>query len=389
MSTPQHPAHLPVPPAEAQAVSARLTASIAEDLSARGGWMSFARFMELALYAPGMGYYSAGSRKFGADGDFVTGPELSPLFGRCVARQLAEWIGQGIPDIVEIGAGSGALAADILRELAALERLPERYLILEVSADLRERQQATLEQRAGPWRDRVQWLEVLPAHLQAAVIGNEVLDAIPTQIVRMRGGELQEIGVALDSAGSFAWSPRPAQGELLAAARDLALPDGYRTEVNLAARAFVRSFARLLDRGVLIFIDYGFPARELYHPQRAQGTLMCHYRHHAHDDPLVLAGLQDITAHVDFTAAAHAGVAAGMEVLGYANQAHFLVNCGITDLLGEVSPDDARTYAPLAAHAQQLLAPSEMGELFKVLALGKGIAGPARGFARGDKSHTL
>jgi len=386
---PQHPAHLPVPPADAQALSGRLTAFIAEDLRARGGWISFARFMELALYAPGMGYYSAGSRKFGAAGDFVTGPELSPLFGRCIARQLAELVAQGVPDIVEVGAGSGALAADILRELAALERLPERYLILEVSADLRERQQATLAERAGPWRDRVQWLEVLPAHLHAVVLGNEVLDAIPTQIVRMQGSGLQEIGVTLDEAGALVWAPRPAQGELLVAARELALPDGYQTEVNLAARAFVQSFARLLDRGMLLLVDYGFPARELYHPQRAQGTLMCHYRHHAHDDPLVLVGLQDITAHVDFTAVAHAGVAAGMEVLGYANQAHFLINCGITDLLSGVSPDDVHTYAPLAAHAQQLLSPTEMGELFKVIALGKGIAGPLRGFARGDKSHTL
>ena len=381
--------HPPSPSVEAQALSARLAALIAEDLRARDNWINFARFMELALYAPGIGYYSAGSRKFGAAGDFVTGPELSPLFGRCIARQLAELIGQGIPSIVEVGAGSGALAADILRELAALGKLPERYLILEVSADLRERQRATLAERAAPWCDRVQWLEVLPAPLPAVVIGNEVLDAIPTQIVRMHGGELQEIGVAIDDAGAFVWAERPARGELLAAARELALPDGYQTEVNLAARAFVQSFARLIDRGALLFIDYGFPARELYHPQRAQGTLMCHYRHRAHGDPLVMVGLQDVTAHVDFTAVAHAGVAAGMEVLGYTNQAHFLINCGITDLLSEVSPDDAHAYAPLAAQAQQLLSPTEMGELFKVIALGKGVAGPLRGFARGDKSHTL
>ncbi|HET7157690.1 MAG TPA: SAM-dependent methyltransferase, partial [Burkholderiales bacterium] len=227
VSLPPHLAHLPPPSPEAQAVSTRLSALIASDIHARGGWISFAHYMELALYAPGLGYYSAGSRKFGAGGDFVTAPELSSLFGRCLGRQVAELLEQGVPDVLEVGAGSGALAADLLRELAACERLPERYLILEVSGDLRERQRATIAERAGAYVDRVQWLEVLPARLNAVVIGNEVLDAIPTHVVRVRDGAVHEVGVAAGDGPAFSWSLRPADDEVLAAARALALPDGY------------------------------------------------------------------------------------------------------------------------------------------------------------------
>ena len=389
VSTPSHLAHLPAPPAEALAASERLNALVKEDIAAHAGWVSFARFMEWALYAPGLGYYSAGSRKFGAAGDFVTAPELSPLFGRCLARQLAELLDEGLPDVLEIGAGTGALAAEILAELAALGRLPQRYLILEVSADLRERQRATLAARVPDALARVQWLEVLPGPLEAVMIGNEVLDAIPTHLVRIEHGRVMEVGVTVSDAGAYAWAARPAEGELLAAARELDVPEGYETEINLAARAFVGSFARLLRRGAMLFIDYGFPARELYHPQRAQGTLMCHYRHHVHDDPLHWVGLQDITSHVDFSAVAQAAQAAGAALLGYASQAQFLINCGITDLLGAVSPEDVRAYAPLAGQAQVLLSPAEMGELFKVIAFGRGIAGPLCGFARGDKRHAL
>jgi SAM-dependent MidA family methyltransferase len=224
--------------------------------------------------------------------------------------------------------------------------------------------------------------------VNAILVANEVLDAIPTHVVRTRDGLVEELGVAL-KADSFERSYRPAGGELLATAIALDLPDDYETEINLAARAFVRSFARLLGRGVLLFIDYGFPAGEYYHPQRSRGTLMCHYRHHAHDDPFALVGLQDITSHVDFTAMAGAGVDAGLRVLGYTTQAQFLVNCGITDILAGTPADDARIYAPLAAQAQKLLSPAEMGELFKVLALGRGIEKPLLGFARGDRVHTL
>jgi SAM-dependent MidA family methyltransferase len=294
-------------------------------------------------------------------------------------------------DVLELGAGSGALAAGLLTELARVDRMPRRYFVLEVSADLRARQHARLEAITPHVRERVHWLDVLPDGLDATIIANEVLDAIPVHIVRSRAGEIDELGVTIAGhASPFERSYRPAAGDVLRAAKALALPpDNYETEVSLAAPALVKSLARVLDRGALVFIDYGFPAREYYHPQRSRGTLMCHYRHHAHDDPFALVGLQDITSHVDFTAIASAGADAGLEVLGYTTQAQFLVNLGITDLLGETPADTTRAYAPLAAQAQKLLSPSEMGELFKVLALGRGISEPLAGFVRGDRTHTL
>jgi len=299
--------------------------------------------MELALYAPGLGYYSAGSRKLGRDGDFVTAPEISSLFGRCLARQVAQLIELGFRDVLEIGAGSGALAADILRELAALDRMPDRYLILEVSADLRDRQGNRLAESARELAGKVSWLDTLPASFSGTMIANEVLDAIPVHIVRKTGSTIEELGITRCSGGStFAFGYRGADGALLKRARELDLPDDYQTEIHLAMPAFVRSFARMLQSGAILFMDYGFPAREYYHPQRSHGTLMCHYRHHAHSEPLCLVGLQDITTHVDFTAVAVAGVSAGLEVYGYTNQAQFLINCGITDILSETPADEVR-----------------------------------------------
>jgi SAM-dependent MidA family methyltransferase len=390
VNLPPHLAHLPPPSAEAQAVSDRLAQLIAGEIAAGGGWISFARYMELALYAPGLGYYSAGSRKLGRDGDFVTAPEFTGLFGRSLARQLSELIEQGFTDILEIGAGSGALAADLLPELAALDRAPDHYLILEVSGDLRERQRARLAERAPDQAGKVRWLDVLPGNFSGIIIGNEVLDAIPVHVVRMHGSAVEELGVTRGTQDAF-FAPdyRMAGGEILSLARNLDLPDGYETEIHLTMRAFVRSFARILQRGVILFIDYGFPAREYYHPQRSRGTLMCHYRHHAHADPLCLPGLQDITAHVDFTAVAKTATASGLEILGYATQAQFLINCGITDILGATPGAEVPAYARLAAQAQKLLSPAEMGELFKVIALGRGVRPPLLGFRRGDRSHTL
>lgn len=387
---PQHLAHLPPPSPAAYALGAELARQIRTAIEAAGGWLSFARYMELALYAPSLGYYSAGSTKLGPAGDFITAPELSPLFGQCLGRQVGQLVAAGIPDVLEVGAGSGVLAADLLETLAALDRLPARYLILEVSGELRERQRARIARRVPRLVDRVHWLEVLPRSLSAVFIANEVLDAIPTQIVRTRNGEIDELGVSLSEDGErFERRYRPASGELEKATLALDLPDDYETEINLAAQAFVKSFAARIERGALLFIDYGFPAAEYYDPQRSRGTLMCHYHHHAHEDPFVLAGLQDITAHVDFTAIADAGTELGFSVLGYTTQAQFLVNCGITDILSGTSPDAVRAYAPLASQAQKLLSPGEMGERFKVLALGRGIAVPLSGFARGDRTHTL
>jgi SAM-dependent MidA family methyltransferase len=382
--------HLPAPPAAAQALSAELERHIGATIEASGGWISFARYMELALYAPGLGYYSAGSTKLGGAGDFVTAPELTPLFARTLARQVADLIDTGLSEIIEVGAGSGALAADLLQALAAMDRLPQRYSILELSADLRERQRTRICQVAPHLAKRVQWIELLPRAAKAIVLANEVLDAIPAHVIRRHHGAIEELGVRLGAArDKLEREYRRAHGALLAAAAALDLPDGYETEVNLAARAFTRTLGAAISRGAVLFIDYGFPAAEYYHRERSGGTLMCHYRHHAHDDPFVLIGLQDITAHVDFSAIADAAVDAGMDVLGFTSQAQFLVNCGITEILGDASPDDVRSYAPLVAHAQKLLAPSEMGELFKVLALGRGVSEPLRGFASGDRTHRL
>lgn len=390
MVIPPHLAHLPRPPAEARALSDRLTALIAGEIAARGGWISFARYMELALYAPGLGYYSAGAHKLGAPGDFVTAPEISPLFGRTLARQIAELIRHGLTDILELGAGSGALAAQLLAELEALGASPRSYSILEVSADLRSRAQELLAQRVPRRAGSVRWLERLPESFNGLVFGNEVLDALPAHVVATRAGGIDELGVAAGAAEAcFAWAPGAPDAEVAAAGAALGLPAGYTTEINLIARALVCTVGGLLERGVILFIDYGFPAREYYHWQRCQGTLMCHYRHHAHADPFCLVGLQDITIHVDFTAVARAAEAAGLAVLGYTTQAQFLVNCGITDILSGTPADNVRAYAPLAAQAQKLLSPSEMGELFKVIALGKNVAEPLLGFRSGDKSALL
>ncbi|MEQ1772945.1 MAG: SAM-dependent methyltransferase [Burkholderiales bacterium] len=389
MIIPPHLSHLPLPSPEAQAFSDKLSALIAGEIQASGSWISFARYMELALYAPGLGYYSAGSRKLGADGDFVTAPEMSPLFARCITRQLAQLHADGLCSVLEVGAGSGALAAELLLEMETLGCAPDSYLILELSGDLRERQHELISRRAPALLNRVHWLDILPTQFEGVILANEVLDATPAHLIHASDSGIGEMGVAIRNADGFERAQRPATGELLHAASTLSLASGYETEINLTARALVISLARLLTRGVMLFIDYGFPAREFYHPQRSSGTLMCHYRHHAHDDPFAFIGLQDITTHVDFSAVAAAAQLGGAEILGYATQAQFLINCGITDLLSATPASNARAYAPLAAQAQKLLSPAEMGELFKVIALGKTVDAPLLGFSRGDKSHSL
>ena len=342
-----------------------------DEIGRSGGWISFARYMELALYDPGLGYYTSGARKFGAGGDFVTAPELGPLFGRTLARQLQDL---AMP-VLEFGAGSGALAGTLL-DHAAID-----YRILETSGELRARQQARVGSRAT-------WLERLPERIRGVVLANEVVDAMPAHAVAWRDEGIMERGVAL-LGDRLAWSERPASGSLLEAARALSVPAPYESEIGLVARAWMREVASRLEEGVIFVIDYGFPAREYYHPQRAAGTLMCHYRHTAHADPFAHPGDEDITTHVDFSALAEAAVEAGLEVLGYATQAQFLVNCGITEVLGEANVENALHYAPIAAEAQKLLSPAEMGELFKVLAVGKGVRQPLMGFRSGNRSATL
>jgi SAM-dependent MidA family methyltransferase len=383
------PAPLPAPSAEATQHSARLTEFIRSDIKAQGGWISFARYMELALYTPGLGYYTAGAHKFGAAGDFITAPELSPLFGRTLARQAAEIMAQSSPHILELGAGSGKLAVDMLAELEQLCNLPDSYTILEVSADLRARQQALLHERLPHLQDRVRWLDTLPERFSGAIIANEVLDALPVHLLHWRDSTITERGVVCGEHG-FIWDERAiTDTALLDAAAQIAVPDDYVSEICLAARGLVNSLAQRLDQGAMLFVDYGFGAREYYHPQRSSGTLMCHYRHHAHDDPFFLPGLQDITAHVNFTGIAECAIDANLELMGYTTQALFLINGGIADLLKEISPENLRDYLPLSAQLQKLTSPAEMGELFKVIALGKKQADPLSGFGRGDLIRLL
>jgi SAM-dependent MidA family methyltransferase len=342
---------------------------IRAEIAAAGGWISFARYMELALHEPGLGYYSRGARQFGAEGDFVTAPELGSLFGRTLARQIRDLPFQ---KILELGAGSGALAETLLKEL------DHEYFILETSGALRERQ----AQRLG---SKVRFLERLPERFRGVVIANEVADAIPVHALAWRTNGVMERGVT----ERLSWEDRPAMGEVLREARAIDVPAPYESELGLAARGWMRSLAACLEQGVILVVDYGFPRHEYYHPQRSMGTLMCHTRHRAHGDPFLHPGEQDITAHVDFSALAAAAREAGREVLGYATQAQFLVNCGITEVLAQANLDNALRYAPIAAEAQQLLSPAEMGELFKVLAVGRGVKQPLMGFSRGERSHTL
>jgi SAM-dependent MidA family methyltransferase len=277
-----------------------------------------------------------------------------------------------------------------LRELKRLDRLPRCYAILDVSPDLAERQRETLRNAVPALAERVQWLDALPARIRGVVLGNEVLDALPVALVGTHAGEIDEIGVTWESASQrFVWTRRAANGELRRAAEALVLPDGYTTEVHLAARALVRTIGDALEHGIALFIDYGFPRREYYHPQRSTGTLMCHYRHHAHPDPLWMVGLQDITSHLDFTALADAAADVGLETLGYTTQAHFLIACGILDRLSAYDPNDAAVYARVCAGVQPLLSPAEMGELFKVIAFGRGVAKPLLGFRTTDRSARL
>lgn len=384
--------NLPAPTPDAIAHSQRLYQAIVDDMAATDGWISFAYFMEQLLYRPGLGYYAAGARKFGAAGDFVTAPEISALFGRALARQVAQILTQSAPFVLEVGAGSGRLAADLLLELECLGALPECYFILDLSADLRERQQQTLAAEAPHLLSRVSWLDYLPEHFSGVVLANELLDAMPAHIVAWREKGIFERGVALDAAGQFFWQERPASGALLAAARQIGeqcqLPPGFESEISLAAASWAAEWGHRLDRGALLLIDYGFPRREFYHQQRGRGTLMCHYRHHAHPDPFYLPGLQDVTVHVDFTAVIAGAHGAGLDLLGYTSQGQFLLNCGILDLLGGL-PNGTPEYIRAAGAVNTLLMPHEMGELFKVIAIGRGVGDTLLGFASGDQGWRL
>jgi SAM-dependent MidA family methyltransferase len=388
---------LPEPSADERAVSIELCRRIHDEIRANEGWISFSRFMELALYAPGLGYYSGGAQKFGASGDFITAPELTPLFAHTLAAQAEQIMAAATTQILEVGAGSGALAAELLLELERRGSLPERYQILELSGELRMRQQQTIALRAPQLTQRVAWLDRLPSAFAGLVLANEVLDAMPVALVDWQPQQtdpsgkphILERGVSVDEDDNFIWTSRPAQDSLLQEAQALDVAPPYTSEIGLAARAWLSEWGRILTRGALLLFDYGHPQAEYYHPQRSKGTLMCHYRHRVHDDPLWWPGLNDITAHVDFTAVAEAGFEAGLEVLGYTSQAQFLFNCGITGVLDRLPDKTGRDYLREAGSVGKLISPNEMGERFKVVALGRDIREPLLGFARGDRTHTL
>jgi SAM-dependent MidA family methyltransferase len=381
---------LPLPDKDAAAASQALCSAIRTEIEHSSGGISFARFMELALFAPDLGYYSGGSAKLGKDGDFTTAPEMTHLFGQSLANFAIPVLAQTGPRILEFGAGTGKLARDILTELAAQGVALECYAIVELSGELRARQQEAL--RDFP---QVQWLDGFPHSWDGVVVGNEVLDAMPVHLAAKRADGWREQLVTIRD-GAFAWQDGAPDAALQAQiARQIPhaeqLHEGYLTELHGTACGFMATLGAMLARsraGAAILFDYGFPAHEFYFPDRDQGTLMCHYRHHAHPDPFYLPGLQDITAHVDFTAMALAAQDAGAEVLAYMSQAHFLLAAGIGELLLRTDPSDVLAYMPQANALQKLVSPAEMGELFKVLVVGKGVQ-LAPAMLAADRSHRL
>ncbi|WP_018233492.1 class I SAM-dependent methyltransferase [Thioalkalivibrio thiocyanodenitrificans] len=391
------PHALPEPDAAARETGERLLQCLRGEIDRAGGFLPFRRYMELALYAPGLGYYAAGSRKLGAGGDFTTAPETSPLFARCLARQVAqvlEHLGGG--DVLEFGAGSGVLAVDMLRALESLDRLPGRYLILELSPDLRARQQQAVAGLPDALRERVRWLDALPeaGALRGVVLANEVLDAMPVEVFTWTPDGVREKGVTWDGH-ALAWAGRPAGPELAAAVQRLRSETGghwapgYTSERNPGLSAWVSAVSDALDAGLILLIDYGYPRHEYYSAERSQGTLMGHYRHRALTDPLILPGLADLTAHVDFTAVAEAGLAAGLEVAGYTTQAWFLIGAGLDAAFQEAASEDPRAQIALAGQVRQLTLPGEMGERFQAMALTRGVPVPLTGFAGRDLRERL
>lgn len=437
----------PIPSAEARQASARLTERIAARIRDAGGWIGFDAFMQAALYEPGLGYYSGGAAKFGPAGDFVTAPEISGLFGACIATQCAQWFAQVPARVLEFGAGSGALAADLLGELARLGHPQVDYAIVEVSGELRERQQRTLRERVPALAGQVRWLDRWPDEIEGVVLGNELLDAMSARAFRLREGRVFERGVVLASAPAdavaalesvvqaggisasgvangmasasapasasasasasadaalpprFAWAERPADPAFETAVRarlqapiadaEGFWPDDYGSELGEQAQAWIAEAARRLRRGAMLLLDYGFPAGEFYHPQRRLGTLMCHYRHIAHGDPFLWPGLQDITVHVDFSAIAEAATGAGLDLLGFTSQAALLFNLGLVERLQRIPMEPAADYLRQTQGVKRLISEAEMGELFKAIAFGRGVSGDALGFVRSDRSGRL
>jgi SAM-dependent MidA family methyltransferase len=373
--------------------SAAVANLIRERIQGSGGALTFESFMETALYAPGLGYYSAGAAKIGAAGDFVTAPEVSDLFGRCLARQCAQLLSETGGEILELGAGTGRLAATLLETLSTDGPLPDRYAILEVSADLADRQRALLQKLPAALRERVVWLDRLPDNpVRGVILANEVLDALPFNRITLRDGGLRELGVALQGEGFAECEREPSEALLrawssIAAELPVPLPDGYRSELCQRVEPWIAGVGACLERGVFLLFDYGLPRSHYYHPDRVDGTLRCHFKQRAHDDPFVNVGVQDITAWVDFTRVAEAAVAANLDVLGFVTQAAFLLASGIEGLAAEAGSILERVQR--AGEARRLLLPGEMGEAFKVMALGKGFESPLTGFSLQDLRRSL
>jgi len=391
-----HSARLPAPAPDALASSDALVESITGEIKACGGAIAFDRFMEMALYEPGLGYYVAGAHKFGSGGDFVTAPELGQLFGRTLAVQVCDVLHKladdGDANVLEFGAGTGALATTLLSALDQIEALPAHYFIVEPSPELQLRQReavADLPERIG---QRVQWLDVLPESFRGVVVANEVVDAMPVSRYRCHGDAVQEQHVVTTAQDelAFAWQNCDNVPDTVATlVHEHSLTQDYEIEVNARGDAWINALASMLKQGVVLLVDYGFAAGEYYLPERVAGTLRCHYRHFAHDDALFLPGLQDITCHVDFTRVATAADAAGLDVLGFSSQGAFLLSLGLLDLAEGEHGEDVAANAVLAKEVMTLTGPNAMGETFKVMALGKGVDDPLAGFAMSDRRARL
>ena len=380
--------HTPQPPDEARQSSQQLCQYIHQEIITHENWLPFSRFMELALYHPEFGYYTGGSHKIGASGDFITAPTLSPLFAHTLARQLNTLLPQTAGNIYEFGAGTGRLAADLLNHLSDGLKI---YYIIELSAELAQRQRTWLDQQLSPeLSKKVIHLSALPDTFDGIILGNEVLDAMPIERVHYQAGEFHQVGVSIENQ-QFIQTAKPLLSPTLMQAAQSYLPliEGYTSELHPAQYAFIATLSQKLARGAMIWIDYGFDAQQYYHPQRNDGTFIGHYRHHTIHDPFFHIGLTDLTAHVNFTDIAQAATDAGLDFIGYTTQANFLLNLGITDLLAATGDVDSAAYLREAAAVQKLLNQHEMGELFKVIAFGKHIDVDWQGFQFGDISHKL
>ena len=388
------PASLPSPDAQSAAHSDRCAEFIRQKIRNSGGSISFAEYMHHALYAPELGYYTAGNTKFGAAGDFITAPEVSPFFGRILARQCAVTLADmGQASLLELGAGSGRLAVDLLKKLDDLGALPKQYLILEVSADLQQRQAAFMREEIPMLFDRVSWVSELPKAHRGVVIANEVLDALPVERI-VRRAEIQQQRVVING-NLFSIVEYTAPERLVAAVNEIeedlgqALPEDYMSDVSLAGPRLVRDIVAALEAGVVFLFDYGVSRREYYSAERSGGWLRCHFRHHAHNDPLILPGIQDLTAWIDFTAIANAATQAGADVAAYVSQAIFMMSGGLEQELADIASLPQKQQIELSAQVKMLTLPGQMGEHFKCLALRKGSAKSPSAFQFADRTHTL